>query len=71
MIISQGHLQMPVSRRRTASIGAGERPRIRADAQKARARYGNQVDVFVGDLADAEMLGPLSREDALLPSTVP
>jgi uncharacterized protein YbjT (DUF2867 family) len=38
-------------------IECGERPRIFVrDAQKARARYGNQVDVFVGDLADAETL---------------
>ena len=34
-----------------------ERPRILVrDANKARARFGDQVDVFVGDLADATSL---------------
>ena len=40
-------------------IERGERPRIFVrDAQKARARYGNQVDVFVGDLAHTPTLTP-------------
>ncbi|MFZ0816173.1 MAG: NAD(P)H-binding protein [Candidatus Sulfotelmatobacter sp.] len=39
----------------------GERPRIYVrDAEKARARFGDKVDIFVGDLAD-----PVSLEDAL------
>jgi uncharacterized protein YbjT (DUF2867 family) len=49
-------------------IDHGERPRIFVrDAEKARARYGDQVDVFVGDLADAATLKvALSGADALL-----
>jgi uncharacterized protein YbjT (DUF2867 family) len=35
----------------------GERPRIYVrDAEKARVRFGDKVDVFVGDLADAATL---------------
>jgi uncharacterized protein YbjT (DUF2867 family) len=49
-------------------IECGERPRIFVrDVQKAQARYGNQVDVFVGDLADAETVkAALTGADALL-----
>lgn len=40
-------------------ISRGERPRIFVrDRQKAIARYGDRVDVFVGDLADASTLKP-------------
>src|ERR1700734_4366828 len=35
----------------------GERPRVFVrDAQKARARYGDRVDIIVGDLGDAASL---------------
>jgi uncharacterized protein YbjT (DUF2867 family) len=49
-------------------IARGHRPRILArDPQKARARYGDRVDVFVGDLSDAATLTPaLTGADALL-----
>jgi uncharacterized protein YbjT (DUF2867 family) len=49
-------------------IGRGERPRIFVrDRQKAIARYGDRVDVFVGDLADASTLKPaLTGADAML-----
>ena len=49
-------------------IERGERPRIFVrDAQKARARYGDQVDAFAGDLADTETLkAALAGADALL-----
>jgi uncharacterized protein YbjT (DUF2867 family) len=45
----------------------GDRPRIFVrDAEKARARYGDRVDVFVGDLADAtSLLAALGGVDAL------
>src|ERR1700691_2138809 len=37
----------------------GERPRIFVrDAQKARTRYGDRVEVFVGDLAEPASLQP-------------
>jgi uncharacterized protein YbjT (DUF2867 family) len=46
----------------------GDRPRVFVrDAAKARARFGDRVDVAVGDLADAASLeGALSGVDALL-----
>jgi uncharacterized protein YbjT (DUF2867 family) len=49
-------------------IERGDRPRVFVrDADKARARYGNRVDVFVGDLADAATLkAALTGADALL-----
>jgi uncharacterized protein YbjT (DUF2867 family) len=38
-------------------LDRGERPRVFVrDAEKARARYGDRVDVVVGDLADARSL---------------
>jgi uncharacterized protein YbjT (DUF2867 family) len=38
-------------------IARGDRPRVFVrDADKARARYGDRVDVFTGDLADANAL---------------
>jgi uncharacterized protein YbjT (DUF2867 family) len=45
----------------------GERPRVFVrDADKARARYGDRVDVVVGDLFDAGSLAPaLAGVDAL------
>jgi len=48
-------------------IARGDRPRIFVrDADKARARFGNRVDVFTGDLADATTLMPaLAGADAL------
>jgi uncharacterized protein YbjT (DUF2867 family) len=48
-------------------IARGDRPRIFVrDAQKARARYGDRVDIFTGDLADAKMLATaLAGADAL------
>lgn len=48
-------------------IARGERPRIFVrDAEKARARYGDRVDIFTGDLADAKTLPPaLAGVDAL------
>jgi len=48
-------------------IARGDRPRIFVrDADKARARYGNRVDIFAGDLAEAETLSPvLAGADAL------
>lgn len=43
-------------------IKRGDRPRLFVrDAEKAKARYGDRVDVFVGDLADAATLVPHSR----------
>jgi uncharacterized protein YbjT (DUF2867 family) len=40
-------------------IARGHRPRIFArDPEKTRARYGDRVDVFLGDLADAATLKP-------------
>jgi uncharacterized protein YbjT (DUF2867 family) len=40
----------------------GDRPRIFArDAEKARARYGDRVDIAIGDLADAESLAAAFR----------
>jgi len=49
-------------------IARGERPRIFARTpEKTRSRYGDQVDVFVGDLADAATLKPaLTGADAFL-----
>jgi len=42
-----------------------ERPRVFArDAEKARARYGDSVDVFTGDLADIGTLQPARDEAA-------
>jgi uncharacterized protein YbjT (DUF2867 family) len=39
----------------TRLVQRGERPRVFVrDAEKARARYGDRVDVFVGDLEDPE-----------------
>jgi uncharacterized protein YbjT (DUF2867 family) len=48
-------------------IARGDRPRIFVrDADKARARFGNRVDVFTGDLAEATTLMPaLAGADAL------
>jgi (4-alkanoyl-5-oxo-2,5-dihydrofuran-3-yl)methyl phosphate reductase len=47
-------------------IARGDRPRIFVrDADKARARYGDRVDIFTGDLADAKTLTPaLAGADA-------
>lgn len=40
-------------------LARGERPRVFVrDADKARARFGDRVDVHVGDLADARSLAP-------------
>ena len=40
-------------------VELGHRPRIFVrDAKKARARYGDKVDVFVGDLADTSTMQP-------------
>jgi uncharacterized protein YbjT (DUF2867 family) len=49
-------------------IERGYRPRIFVrDAEKARERYGDRVDIFTGDLADASTLVPaLAGVDALL-----
>jgi uncharacterized protein YbjT (DUF2867 family) len=46
----------------------GYRPRVFVrDAEKARTRYGDRVDVVIGDLADATSLSaPLAGVDALL-----
>lgn len=46
----------------------GDRPRILVrDAEKARSRYGDRVDVFVGDFADATaMTAALTGVDAFL-----
>ena len=48
--------------------GRGQRPRVFVrDKQKAVARYGDRVDVFVGDLADAMTMKPaLTGTEALL-----
>jgi uncharacterized protein YbjT (DUF2867 family) len=48
-------------------IARGDRPRIFVrDADKARARYGDRVYIFTGDLADAETLAPaLAGADTL------
>jgi uncharacterized protein YbjT (DUF2867 family) len=48
-------------------LGRGERPRIFArDARKARERFGDRVDVALGDLADAGTLfAALAGVDAL------
>ena len=45
----------------------GDRPRIFArEEKKARSRFGDRVDVFVGDLADPASLRPaLEGVDAL------
>ena len=49
-------------------VELGHRPRIFVrDAKKARARYGDKVDVFVGDLADTSTMQlALNGSDALL-----
>jgi uncharacterized protein YbjT (DUF2867 family) len=49
-------------------LDRGERPRVLArDAQKARSRYGDRVDVFAGDFSDAtSMAAALSGVDAFL-----
>jgi uncharacterized protein YbjT (DUF2867 family) len=49
-------------------IERGERPRIFVrDSQKAKTRFSNRVDVFVGDLADTATLAPaLAGAAALL-----
>ena len=49
-------------------IARGDRPRIFVrDAVKARARYGDRVDVFTGDLAEAKTLMPaLAGADTIL-----
>jgi uncharacterized protein YbjT (DUF2867 family) len=49
-------------------IESGDRPRVFVrDPEKARARCGDRVDVFVGDLADAATLkAALAGADALL-----
>jgi (4-alkanoyl-5-oxo-2,5-dihydrofuran-3-yl)methyl phosphate reductase len=40
-------------------IARGDRPRIFVrDREKAKARYGDRVEIFVGDLADADTLKP-------------
>src|SRR5882672_3970023 len=40
----------------------GERPRVFVrNREKAQAQYGDRVDVFTGDLADAETLRPALR----------
>lgn len=48
-------------------ITRGERPRVFVrDARKARARFGDRVDICVGDLANAASLAPaLKGADAL------
>ncbi len=48
-------------------LARGERPRVFVrDAHKARGRYGNRVDVWVGDLADAtSLLDALAGVDVL------
>jgi uncharacterized protein YbjT (DUF2867 family) len=49
-------------------LNRGERPRVFVrDESKARARYGDRVDVYTGDLADAETLAAgLRGADAVL-----
>ena len=49
-------------------LDRGERPRVLArDAQKALLRYGDRVDIFVGDFSDAtSMAAALSGVDAFL-----
>jgi|HubBroStandDraft_5_1064220.scaffolds.fasta_scaffold129778_1 uncharacterized protein YbjT (DUF2867 family) len=49
-------------------IARGDRPRVFArDPEKTRARYGDRIDVFVGDLADAATLKPaLTGADAFM-----
>jgi uncharacterized protein YbjT (DUF2867 family) len=49
-------------------VELGHRPRIFVrDAKKARARYADKVEIFVGDLADSStMQSALSGSDALL-----
>jgi len=48
-------------------LQSGERPRVFVrDAEKARARFGDRVEIFVGDLADPATLKPaLEDVDAL------
>jgi uncharacterized protein YbjT (DUF2867 family) len=49
-------------------LDLGDRPRVFVrDAEKARARFGDRVDIAVGDLADAgSLIEALSGIDALL-----
>ena len=49
-------------------LDRGERPRVLArDAQKARLRFGDRVDICAGDFSDAtSMAAALSRVDAFL-----
>jgi uncharacterized protein YbjT (DUF2867 family) len=49
-------------------LDRGERPRVLVrDAQKARLRYGDRVDIFAGDFSDAtSMVAALSGVDAFL-----
>jgi uncharacterized protein YbjT (DUF2867 family) len=49
-------------------LDRGERPRVLArDAQKARSRFGDRVDIFAGDFLDAtSMAAALSGVDAFL-----
>src|SRR5437868_5506334 len=49
-------------------LARGERPRVVVrDADKARARFGDRVEVVVGDLADTRSLATaLAGVDALL-----
>jgi uncharacterized protein YbjT (DUF2867 family) len=49
-------------------LDRGDRPRVLVrDAEKARSRYGDRVDVFVGDFADAApMTAALTGVDAFL-----
>jgi len=49
-------------------IDRGERPRVFVrDREKAISQYGDQVDIFTGDLADAATMKPaLTGADALL-----
>ena len=49
-------------------LDRGERPRVLVrDAQKARTRYGDRVDIFAGDFSDApSMAAALSGVDAFL-----
>ena len=45
----------------------GERPRVFVrDAEKARSRYGDRVEIFVGDLADPSTLRPALKGVAAL-----
>ncbi len=55
-----------IARGRTPDRAGTPAPDFRADADKARARYGERVDIIAGDLADAKTLMPaLAGADAL------